>query len=230
VDLISYDSTFNTSFTYHPSRRFITFGPLVSEGFEFYSQTDTLFNPGDYISINPVIRNNSATAYATNISVKLVSLDEYILISDYAYSLESIPAGESATPSFSYSVRISEECPPGSELPVGVEIYSYNHLCWTDTFSIYVHEPDIIENIGRTFVRFYPNPATDQLTIEFDHTVAATSVMLFDLTGKLVHSETIDNPNSQTHTLNLSSLRKGLYFIRISNDEYSITEKVIKAE
>ena len=86
------------------------------------------------------------------------------------------------------------------------------------------------ENQNKYSVTIYPNPATDQVSIDFGQTVAATSVMLFDLTGKLVYSETIDNTDSQTHTINLSSLRKGLYLIRISNDRFSVTEKVIKTE
>jgi Leucine-rich repeat (LRR) protein len=77
----------------------------------------------------------------------------------------------------------------------------------------------------------YPNPAIDQLTLEFgEHPGSKTSVILFDITGKEVYSEILDNTNRQTHTFNLASLRKGLYFIRISSDEYSITERVIKVE
>jgi hypothetical protein len=69
----------------------------------------------------------------------------------------------------------------------------------------------------------YPNPASSVLNIEYDK--APYQVLLFNNVGVLVQSEVSENPS---HKLNVGQLKKGLYLIRIQDDENnSITKKVI---
>jgi hypothetical protein len=81
-----------------------------------------------------------------------------------------------------------------------------------------------------TQVHIYPNPATGELTIEFEkQQTTGTTIELFDISGKVVYTTTI-NPGETQHQINLSSFEEGLYFIRISNTDYTVTKKVIKVE
>ena len=131
----------------------------------------------------------------------------------------------------SFLIRAAEECPGNTDVSIEVNISSYGNVCWTNTFSITVQEPVSIEDVKETGIRIYPNPTTNQLTIEFDERVNRnTSIAIMDITGKTVYSVTLDNTAPLIHTINLSSFEEGLYLIKINNDQYSYTEKVIKVE
>jgi hypothetical protein len=81
-------------------------------------------------------------------------------------------------------------------------------------------------------ITIHPNPATEHLTVECDNAASPiTSIAIYNITGKVVYSKQIDQPvSSSTYTINLSSFGEGIYFINISNDKYSVTEKVVKVE
>lgn len=92
--------------------------------------------------------------------------------------------------------------------------------------------PEIISNpatpvanteISKQTLNVYPNPAASILNIEYDK--APYNVLLFNSVGVLVQSEVAENP---LHKMNVGHLNKGLYLIRIQDNENKIvTEKVI---
>jgi hypothetical protein len=89
----------------------------------------------------------------------------------------------------------------------------------------------LIDEYKQEIVSIFSNPATHWLSIDFIETAGEnTSIMLFDITGKVVYLEILEYTAPSTHTINLSSLREGLYLMRISNEKYSVSEKVIKVQ
>lgn len=71
--------------------------------------------------------------------------------------------------------------------------------------------------------RLFPNP-TNQNTVTINSTkTGLITVSLFDVLGKNVLNETLQN-----NTVNLSGLKNGLYLIKISQNGTSITKKLIK--
>tara|TARA_R110000787_G_scaffold136193_6_gene248690 strand:- start:1945 stop:4428 length:2484 start_codon:yes stop_codon:yes gene_type:complete len=75
-------------------------------------------------------------------------------------------------------------------------------------------------------VQLYPNPANDKITLNFNKGTEA-DFSIFDLLGKLV----IYQPNvsiSQSHTIDISKLNNGVYFVRINSDAGTITKKLVK--
>ena len=75
-------------------------------------------------------------------------------------------------------------------------------------------------------VQLYPNPATDKITLNFNKGEEA-DFSVFDVLGELV----IYQPNvsiSQSHTIDVSKLNKGVYFVRINSDAGTTTKKMIK--
>ena len=71
-------------------------------------------------------------------------------------------------------------------------------------------EADIITNV-------YPNPASSEINIEFDNkTNDNLTIDIFDLQGRLVFSEKLDNYNKQL-SVNISSLQSGTYVLIVSN-------------
>ena len=82
-----------------------------------------------------------------------------------------------------------------------------------------------IEAIFNT-LSIYPNPVTkgDVLTIKFASNINA-SVNLYNLTGKLILSNELEN--SRVKPLGLSNLPNGVYLLQITFDNLSITRKVV---
>ena len=68
----------------------------------------------------------------------------------------------------------------------------------------------------------YPNPFSTVVTVN-SKTEQLTSIAVFDLSGKQIH--VINNINSGTKTLDISSFSAGIYFITINN---LTTKKLIK--
>jgi poly(3-hydroxybutyrate) depolymerase len=77
--------------------------------------------------------------------------------------------------------------------------------------------------LAKTDVKLYPNPAKEMLTIEVNNG-NKNVITLMDLSGKTI--ETIQSNKAFTH-LNLSHLQAGIYFVNISNENGSITQKLI---
>ena len=98
-----------------------------------------------------------------------------------------------------------------------------------DYISVLVRNPEKVYVVSDDpWVKIYPNPAGDQLNIEFTSTPEVNTIVeLMDISGKIIVTSTLEN-NITTHTINLQSCHEGLYFIRISNEKYTLTEKVIK--
>jgi hypothetical protein len=72
-------------------------------------------------------------------------------------------------------------------------------------------------------LKVYPNPATNDLNIDYDK--APYNVLLFNSVGVLVQSEVAENPS---HKINVGHLNKGLFLIRIQdNENNTVTKKVI---
>ena len=71
----------------------------------------------------------------------------------------------------------------------------------------------------------YPNPAKDVLNI--DSELAITTLRLFDITGKLVQTNTYDS--EKTIEISLEGLPKGVYIVEVEEVGYQITTtKVVK--
>jgi hypothetical protein len=74
----------------------------------------------------------------------------------------------------------------------------------------------------------YPNPTTGELRIEI---VGQTrnnveNVEIFDVYGRIVLSSTFQL--SQQHSLNISHLQAGIYFVRVATEKGMVMKKVVK--
>jgi hypothetical protein len=82
-------------------------------------------------------------------------------------------------------------------------------------------------NIGFT-ARVFPNPAKVETTVKITMpTQGRVTLMVFDITGRVVISEQFDVFTQEySYTLNVSSLRAGIYLIRVNSGTKS--SKVLK--
>ena len=74
-------------------------------------------------------------------------------------------------------------------------------------------------------INIYPNPvSSSEFTLKIGKNITG-SLNLYNLSGKLVSSNTISNLNSKD--INVSNLTNGVYMLNIVTDEASVTRKVI---
>ncbi|MCB0466098.1 MAG: T9SS type A sorting domain-containing protein, partial [Aequorivita sp.] len=79
--------------------------------------------------------------------------------------------------------------------------------------------------ISESTVSIYPNPATSEFTIALPRSMKA-EVRVFDITGKLLIYEA-EAIIADKHTVNVSSLSSGTYFVRLNTEEGSATKKLL---
>ena len=81
------------------------------------------------------------------------------------------------------------------------------------------------DRISNNSVSLYPNPATAQFTIALPKAMKA-EVRVFDISGKLLIYET-ESSISNRHSVDVSSLSSGTYFVRINSEEGTATKKLL---
>ncbi|WP_084426775.1 VPS10 domain-containing protein [Aequorivita capsosiphonis] len=74
-------------------------------------------------------------------------------------------------------------------------------------------------------VSIYPNPATSEITIALPKAINA-EIRIFDISGKLLVFEAQALINTK-HSVNVSSLSSGAYFVRINSEEGTVTKKLL---
>lgn len=88
---------------------------------------------------------------------------------------------------------------------------------------IYVNPVGIIEAIGEKKIIVFPNPATDRIYVT---TPEQTEIKICDSFGRLVKEVKISNENDKT--IDVSTLKNGMYFLSILNFGHVTNLKFIK--
>ena len=93
----------------------------------------------------------------------------------------------------------------------------------SDTLSIVLlGVEDNIKNIANIF----PNPSTRDITIIFNSLNVIKSFSLMDVSGKVIHTESM-NSELLEYKLDLESLTKGIYYLRFYSDEKHFVQKIV---
>jgi len=74
-------------------------------------------------------------------------------------------------------------------------------------------------------LQVYPNPVTNgRLYISTDQNLSSKEIDIYDMLGKKVFSVTLVNTNKE---INVTNLNSGVYLIKIKENNYSVTRKLI---
>ena len=109
-------------------------------------------------------------------------------------------------------------------------IFDFNSPIVTNTTlnTIYENSPNNISSYNKNdaFVQLYPNPTSNNITLQTKTELKNTSITLYDVTGKLIKQY---NLKSFLKTnLDLSQLDNGIYLFEISHNGKSQMNKIIK--
>ncbi|AUC82347.1 hypothetical protein CW733_09460 [Lacinutrix sp. Bg11-31] len=110
--------------------------------------------------------------------------------------------------SFDYPAFNGRDLTPGNPIEANPDLSNCNLL----TVSEY--------SLDETSIKLYPNPILDYLTIDYPKTI--NSLEVYTIFGQLLKKVT------NTKTIRFEKIASGLYLIKISTDDGSITKKIIK--
>lgn len=87
-----------------------------------------------------------------------------------------------------------------------------------------------LKNTGNLMTRLYPNPSGSIVNIEgFSRTGGSLKITVVNMTGQQVYEQSFSTaPGNYKHSINISALRSGTYFIKVSNGSASGVSKLIK--
>lgn len=116
-------------------------------------------------------------------------------------------------------------------LPVtGTGLYQVGivYTNWTySTAKYYVSSLSASPELDPLSFELFPNPSSAEITLRFTRIPASVDIQFLDLTGKLVY-ETFFRGGQNALTLNIEAYAAGLYFIRLSNGDFSVVRKFVK--
>jgi len=96
-------------------------------------------------------------------------------------------------------------------------------------FSIAVSgtEPLSVDNHELTGVTLYPNPASNQVSLQMDQAGEEINFVVYDMNGRQVMNEKLRSNSGAAHHLNISKLNNGVYFVNIETEGKRATKKLI---
>ena len=108
-----------------------------------------------------------------------------------------------------------------------------NGIHWIDSIINLEYQTLGVETIDQpiNYISVYPNPASDELTINYQlKKSAVVNINLIDLQGKqhMVLNKETNAMGIQTESLNISHLPPGVYFLRLQAGNDVVTKKVVK--
>ena len=91
------------------------------------------------------------------------------------------------------------------------------------TYAVKANTTGIEELLGKSFT-IAPNPAKDQLQINFEHTVTDAEMTIFNMAGKVVFQKSDLN---QVNLIALPEMAEGMYIIAIRHSEGQFNQKLM---
>ena len=127
-----------------------------------------------------------------------------------------------------------------TKYPYAIYFGTYGRGVFMDTTYVTDHENEIsnpedwvgIQTVdkGQNQVKIYPNPVVDRATVELTVANGGNAVvMIYDINGKLVHSEKLGHLNEGVHlySLDCTKFNHGMYLVNINLGKESATSKLI---
>jgi uncharacterized repeat protein (TIGR01451 family) len=114
----------------------------------------------------------------------------------------------------------------GTVIPNTAEIYfDFNPAIITNTFMSTFRTPLSNPDVEETVFSLTPNPASHQITVNFNNVMQEASLTLYDLRGRVTLLQKLTQNQLQ---IDISELKQGVYLAKFVNGDQSYTSKLIK--
>jgi hypothetical protein len=124
---------------------------------------------------------------------------------------------------FAFKIKPKSTLQLNSVIPNSAKIFfDYNYPIATNTVTTTVTALGIPTQISASAITLYPNPAMNQLNIAVGTSGTVNEVAISNTLGQVVIK------TKHTTSLDLTSLAAGAYFVTVTTDKGSVTEKLIK--
>ncbi len=218
VDVLGLGSVFmlnNGDMTFTPSTSPFYFGPcgdLNNDGYLDFASGTTLYlnaeSGNNYLVVNTIGTESNKNGIGARIT----------LHSAMGAQIRDVRSAES----FSKMQSLNTHFGIGTDTEI-----DYITICWPSGIQDVINNPEIntaltivegstVENVneeGTISLVVYPNPAENVLRIQSQNLSGAMLAQIFDLSGQLVHTETVRNGE-----LNISAIAVGFYTLQVTAD------------
>lgn len=117
-------------------------------------------------------------------------------------------------------VRISYQ-PDGAISPCGPSTWGE-----TEDYSLSIFSGAGINDNPLTQISIYPNPANEVLFVDLKDLENISSIAILDLNAKQIMA--LDDIQKGVNALQIDTLPAGSYFVRVLQDGYQYTQRVVK--
>jgi uncharacterized repeat protein (TIGR01451 family) len=114
----------------------------------------------------------------------------------------------------------------GTAIPNTAEIYfDFNPAIITNTFTTTFRTPLSNPDVEETVFSLTPNPASNQIRVNFNQVMQVASITLYDLRGRVTLLQKLTQNQLQ---IDISELKKGVYLAKFVHGDQTYTSKLIK--
>ena len=106
-----------------------------------------------------------------------------------------------------------------------VKDYAYNSIPNQPILAGQTIATGIIENSFASSINLFPNPATNNLTIELGNNNKKVDVTITDITGKIIYATTASE--TQKTEVNTENFAEGIYVVQIQTADFIGTKKLV---
>jgi trimeric autotransporter adhesin len=229
IDTVSYlESPIVTDFDSNPAIR-----PYRYK-IGFRDSENRVFPAGDYhqtihLTINQGVNNNwnliwtpyTGFDYSSYKIMRRSGNGVFEQIASVSASFTSFTDFNAPSGDIAYMVKIVN--PDGCDIGLRNAIY-------TDVYSNQASASLVsADNIRKTDLSVYPNPANDRISIQFGDNLEGTiNLTITDVTGKIIYSgEYSDVRPGQVHSVNTSEYTEGIYLLNVISTDGRNTKKIV---
>ncbi len=164
------------------------------------------------IGFNPIIKTVYRIKLAQNISLSVPFFGSIGTVTQTAYTYYVVN-GSSTEPFFrdtTFTVNVALLGDP--QITNQAQVFTSALTLGTSNF-------DIFENA----ISIYPNPATSSISIDNKNNILLNSISIIDTNGRAIFET-----KNVTTSIDISSLSKGVYFVRLNSEFGTVTKKLVK--
>jgi len=207
-------------------------------GFTSPVQNPTGVIPTDTSTYTVLASNSFGCNASANVTVNVNPLPVVTLGSDITICGDQTTVLDAGNPGASYLWT------PGGQITQTITVDSLGFGLGAHTFSVLVTDPYTCSATGSIIVTFdpctgieannsnimvsiVPNPSNGMFYLNVEGINEAVTLNIYAINGKVIYSEQVDNTGLINKPIDLKSYPKGMYFLRLINNNMTHTEKII---